>query len=1059
MNNEQMIKADFDEARASQLPFVELLVNLGYSYVPRVEFLRERENNLSRFILKQTAYEKLRELNPEVSDKNLHDAIDELDNIALEGLIDTSREVYNIVMHKGGKTVVDIVDGKKVSRSLVFVDFENIANNVFQVAVEYPVEGKKNIRPDIVLFVNGFPFAVVENKKPSVNIKEALYQMQRNQQIDYAPRFFVYPQLLIVANCDNFLYGNTKTPAKFYAPWKEKDVQIENIDSQVVDFIKKPISFDVYEMILFDLNGATFGHKQVLERLVTEQDRGIYNMLRPERILDICKNFILYDAGDKKTSRYQQYFAVEKMMARISEIEAGKEGDRRKGGLVWHTQGSGKSLTMVMFVKALIEDQRIVNPRVIIVTDRIDLDKQISKTFKNCNIKKEVVSARSGAHLLDLIKEKNPNVITTLIHKFEKASKKGKGFFDNDQNIFVLVDEAHRTQTGIASQGMRKIIPNACFIGFTGTPLMKAEKHISVNTFGDYIDKYTIDDALEDEMILPLVYEGRFIEMYNIGGEKVDVHVDNIASDLSEELKKAEQNRVADSTIKQNKNRIEKTADDIEKHFIKEFKGTGLKGQVVAPSKYAAILFQKYFASRGKIKTAVVISDIDAIEDKEDDKKKEVIDFLADVKHKYRDLKSYEMDIIKSFVDDQEGVELIVVVDKLLTGFDAPRNTVLYLSKDLRDHNLLQAIARVNRLFENSNREYPKTAGYIIDYSENARNLDRAMKLFGNYDEEDVHGALIDIKDKINELELAYSKVSDYFKDIKNKDDQEEYIKKFVEEKDRKDFYKSFNNLLRNLSECMILKDFPNQFDKMDVYRQDIKKLLNIRQIIKIRYCDENDFSDYRKQLIKILDKYIDAGEVEILTRQVKINDKDAFNDMVESLGSDASKAKAIEAQVDKVIHENWKSDPEYYEKFSKKIEEILKQMRDKKLEDIEAFKQMRLIRDDMLSKKDDSLPEGIVANSGKDIFYRNLAGAFGKYEISGEQYVEIIRELFDVLKKEIKVDWHKNSEVKREIVNKIDDYLYDVVKGEKGIDLSSEEMMTINNKTIELAVMNNEMF
>jgi type I restriction enzyme R subunit len=1057
-NNEQMIRADFDEAKASQLPFVELLLNLGYSYISTAEVLEERENNLSRFVLKKTAFTKLKELNAEVSDKNIKDAIDGLDNMPLEGIIDTSREVYNIIMHKGGKTVVDVVDGRNVSKSLQFIDFENIERNVFQVAVEYQVEGRGNIRPDIVLFVNGFPFVVVENKKSSVNIKEALHQMIRNQGIDYAPRFFTYPQLLIAANCDNFLYGNTGTPAKFYVSWKEKDADVEEIDKNILSLIERPIDEQVYVRVLADLNGATLGHKQVLERQVTTQDRGVYNVLRPERLLSIVKNFIIYDAGDKKSARYQQYFAIEKILERISQFRETKTGRKRKGGIIWHTQGSGKSLTMVMLVKALIEEPSIANPRIIVVTDRIDLDKQIATTFNNCNIKKDVITARTGRHLLDLIKEKNPNVITTLIHKFESAGKK-EDFADLDENIFVLVDEAHRTQGGSANMEMNSIIPNACFIGFTGTPLMKNEKHVSAEKFGDYIDKYTIDDALADHVILPLIYEGRFIEMYQLSKEQMDVHVDDIKTDLDKGKQKFYQDKFSGQIIDQNPSKIEEVAKNIQKHFSENFSGTGLKGQVVAPSKHAAVLFQKYFGQNTKLNTAVVISDIGAGEDPEDDKKKEVVDFLTDVKHKYRDLKSYETNVVDSFKKDPSGVDLLIVVDKLLTGFDAPRNTVLYLAKDLRDHNLLQAIARVNRLFDNEKDKLPKTAGYIIDYSENAKNLDRAMKLFGNYEEEDVRGTLIDLNDKIGDLEKSYSAVAEYFKGIKNKEDQEEYIKRFEEEKERKDFYKSVNDLLRNLSECMMLEDFSKEFSNLDVYQKDIKKILEIQKNVRVRYTDLDDYSDYRRQLVKILDRYVDAREAEVLTLPIDLSDKESLNRMVATLNSDASRAAAIAAQTDKVIHDNWKSDPEYYDRFSKKVEEILRSMREKKMEDLEAFNQMKLLRDEMLDKKDDELPAGVEANSGKDIFYRNLRDYFVGKDLSDDAYVEIVKEVFEILKSEVKVDWQRNSEVKRQIMNKIDDYLYDIVRGVNGVDLSNEQMVKLNERIMELAVMNSEMF
>ena len=489
----------------------------------------------------------------------------------------------------------------------------------------------------------------------------------------------------------------------------------------------------------------------------TEQDRGVVALFNPSRLLDITKNFILFDAGTKKLSRYPQYFAIQKMLHRISEIETTSTGiRRRRGGLVWHTQGSGKSLTMVMFVKALIENPTIANPRVIIVTDRRDLDKQIKDTFKNCNLKKEVIQTTSGENLLQLIKDKNLAVITTIIDKFETAATKKAGFVDGDQNIFVLVDEAHRSQGGIANLEMNRIIPNACYIGFTGTPLMKKEKE-SWKKFGGYIDKYTIDDALEDHMILPLIYEGRYVDLMQ-NEEQIDRRVDRVSEDLSQkynvhvddEYKRLMQKQITADVIKNNPQRIEEIARNIEEHFTKSFQHTGLKAQIVAPSKYSAFLFQRYFQAHGVIQTAVVISDEHDDGDETDTHKQEVIAYLNSVRANHSSVSKYEKDVIDSFKYNDGGVEIIIVVDKLLTGFDAPPNTVLYLAKDLRDHNLLQAIARVNRLYEN--KKLPKTAGYIIDYSENAKNIDTAMKLFGSYDTEDVKGTLIDVGRKSKSL-------------------------------------------------------------------------------------------------------------------------------------------------------------------------------------------------------------------------------------------------------------------------------------------------------------------
>jgi type I restriction enzyme R subunit len=314
---------------------------------------------------------------------------------------------------------------------------------------------------------------------------------------------------------------------------------------------------------------------------------------------------------------------------------------------VWHTQGSGKSLTMVMFVKALIEDPHIQNPRVIIVTDRKDLDKQIKDTFKNCNLKKEVIQTKNGEELWRLIASKDLRVITTLIHKFDKISKKKTDFVDNDPNLFVLIDEAHRSQYGDTASRMREVLSHACFIGFTGTPLLKKDK--SRLTFGGTIDKYTIDDALRDEIILPLIYEGRYVEMEH-HPDQLDRHIDRITEDMmskqseknrdSRYLKQAQKQITAD-IIKNNPQRIAQIARDIEKHFIATFQHTGLKAQIVAPSKFSAVLFQKFFESHALVQTAVVISDEQDDGDEFDTHKKEVTSYLEKIRHN-QSIENYE---------------------------------------------------------------------------------------------------------------------------------------------------------------------------------------------------------------------------------------------------------------------------------------------------------------------------------------------------------------------------------------------------------------------------------
>ena len=1054
MNIEQI---NFDETKQSQLPFVEMLINMGYRYISVSEVSKERGGDTAKFILRDTAIKKLSEINEyehggeihRFSEKSIVEAVDELENIQFEGLIDTSRKIYSMIMPtSGGKTIRVYHNGKNTSKNFRFIDFNNPENNDFAVTVEFEATGKKNIRPDIVVFVNGIPFSIIENKKASEKVELALSQLNRNQRSDYCSRLFIYPQLLVGANKEEFKYGTTGTPNKFYANWREREVDKKELKIRAKKIISKQIDQEIYQQILKDLNGSTFGHKQSLERIPTVQDLSVMLMFEKSRLLDLTKNHILYDADIKKIMRYQQYFAIQKMLKRIDEKEISKKGNKRKGGIVWHTQGSGKSLTMVMFVKALIESSNIINPRVLIVTDRRDLDRQIKTTFENSGLKKDVIQAKSGEHLISLLRKKDLRVVTTLIHKFQSADRKKTALEDLDENIFVLIDEAHRSQGGMANLEMNKIIPNACYIAFTGTPLLKKEK--SRQKFGSFIDKYTIDDALEDGIILPLVYEGRFVNLTQ-DKKEIDRQVDRLTEDLNIKQKKQLQSDIEKKIIKNNPQRIAEIAYDIEKHYSRVFAGTGLKGQIVAPSKFSAMLFQKYFAENSKINTALVISDENGIIDDKDEHKKEVEKYLKDIKDKYQSLLSYEKEVVKSFVHNDEGVEILIVVDKLLTGFDAPRNTILYLAKELRDHNLLQAIARVNRLY--TNEEPPKTCGYIIDYSENAQNLKTAMQLFGNYDEKDVESALIDVKEKINELESNYNELHETFKSVKN--DDEAYIQHLKDDASRSEFYSILNQFLKSFNECMTLQDFVHEFKHLDVYRRELKKFMELRKVVSVRYADRIDFNNYKQALIKIMDNNIKAEEAELLTKQITITDKEAFDKIVEEMGSDKSRAEAIAAQTQKIITEKMEMDPQFYKKFSDKISDILQKMRDKKIADIEALKQMKLIDDEVSNKKDKDIPSKIRDRKGLDIFYRNLQGEFTAHNIDDELYQDIIIDVFDVLKKEAIVDWYRNNEVKRVIYNKLDDYLYDEVIQGRNIKLTNKEIKKIIEKTIKLATEN----
>lgn len=1061
---------DFDEASVSQIPALLELVNLGYTYLSRAEVAAMRDN-ASQYVLREIAFKALRQINGEnISDKSIRDAIYEVEQIHLGGgVFQASEEVYSLLL--AGRSVPELAGGRRVSPQMRFVDFREPANNAFHVCAEFEVSEGHDRRLDIVLFVNGFPFAVIENKKESVKVGEAVAQMVRNQGRNETPKFFLFPQILVAANVRELKYGTMLTPARFYAHWKEKDADPRAVDAAVAAVIHQPVDPEVVRRIAGDLIRQAYVPPEA--RAVTEQDRGIHSLLRRERLLDLVRNFILYDNNLKKIARYPQYFAIQKAMRRLKTFDA---NGRRKGGLIWHTQGSGKSLTMVMLVKCLIDDPEIVLPRVVVVTDRRDLDRQISATFAACNIKKDVFRTRSAKELLRLIREKDQRVITALIHKFE-ASKAERDFTDDDPNLFILIDEAHRTQGGQANTELNLILPKACQIGFTGTPLMKKEKakgrkgpakviKASERKFGGIIDAYTISEAEADGVVLPLIYQPRFVEQ-TVQQAMLDRFYDQITRDLTDEQQKDLQKKFNSSQIvEETSQRIETIALDILEHF-RPFRDTGLKAQIVAPSKYAAVMFRKAFDLLGDDGAEVIISD--TADQEEDDQlpahKREVAQWLEEEKHRHgASLEAREKKLIRDFRDNPDGVRMLIVVDKLLTGFDAPRNSFLYLAKQLKDHNLLQAIARVNRLFDGDEGREAKVNGFVIDYSKNAKNLRDAMGLFASYDPEDVDRALLNTGEKIREMERVAQNLHAMFNGVRDKRDTEQYVRVLEESVvTRERFYELVNEFIKQFATCRMLPDFAQQFpaDKLHRYQNDLKKFVELKKIQKIKNAEEIDFSKYEDQIRRILDKYVSSEYVMELSKPLLIRESREFNAYIEDAErglSDKSKAEAIAAQTQRTIRENLHRDPEFYRRFSEKIEKLIADLRAAKKEDLMALlARARDVQGRVAAYEANDIPETIRRQKALHPFFRSLQSGLKAHAVPEERLCEMTRAMASLIDTHKIVDWWRNIEVERQVRTELEDYLFDVVKEQIGVPLSAGEIERLTSVVWELAVENRE--
>jgi type I restriction enzyme R subunit len=1048
-------KTQYTEKQAVQLPFVELLINMGWQYLPH-EQLGESKQQRYHNILSEITFDSLNKINSydylgnthKFSPKSIQSAIDKLETISFDGIVPTSQSIYNLLM-TGSTEKEELGDF-----DIKFFDFENLENNTFHVAVEHTVAGKlKNARLDIVLFINGIPIAVIENKAQTVDLNDAIKDLVYYQTEDIAAKFFAFPQLVIASNGTGLKYGTTNTPKKFYSNWKNPDFNKEDF----TELTSKSINLPVYNNLLADL--GLQDHSQVLDRPMLQQDMSVISMLKKDTILEFIRNFIIFETDDgrliKKAARYQQFYAVEAINKRIRLFKDNET--KRRGGIVWHTQGSGKSLTMVMFAKSLISCEDIESPRLVIVTDRVNLDSQIKGTFENCHLKNNVVQAKSKNDLLDKLNSNSSDVITTLIHKFEKSDVKLE-----DKNIFVLIDEAHSSQSGEMHEAMKETLPNASYIGFTGTPLM-TENKTTLQQFDEgeysYIHKYTIDQALDDKAILPLVYDPRFSEQTVINADKLDKDIDEIyeKEDLSETDKVKLQKKIRSKQwASEQSGRIEKIALDIELHFKENFQGTGLKGQLIAPSKRCAIMFNE--ALKDKINCAVIISEENGKDIDTNEEKADVAAFIKE--HAVSgSFSTYEKNAINSFKKEEGGVELLIVVSKLITGFDAPRNTVLYLTKKLKEHLLLQAIARVNRLYDEN-----KQTGFIMDYSANAKNIQEALDLFSSYDKDDVRSVVFDPKSKFAELESSYFYLLDLFKgkvETKHQDKLEAYYESLEPENIRADFYYRVNKFLKLLKDCRCFAQYIKISErKRNNYSRDAKMFFKLKQAVQKMYSDSFDAKDFKSTIMKVLDNNTTAEDVKRMAEPVDITSKDFIKQIEQEFGKEDAKslAKTIANQTKSYISQRYNQDKAFYETYSKKLQEIFDDLKNDKIVDLfDLLEKTKEIRHKVINKKIDDVPTEIIEEKGSDIIYRNIKSM--KLESlknkTEDEYKDFILALTKRVKSKASIDFHKNTEK----LNKLKTYGFLIDNYDDFLSGNDEDMMKISDEILNIAKENPEEF
>jgi len=1047
-----MFHPSFREDDASQLPALLLLMRMGYTYLSPEEAMAARGEKTSSVLLEGILRQQLKAINSipagsnrttVFTDANIEAGIQSLKDIPFEdGYITASQYAYQRLTL--GVALQQSIDGDKKSFTLQYIDWERPERNVFHVTEEFEVMrtgSRETLRPDIVLFVNGIPLVVIECKRPDMRdpLEQAISQHARNQSEDGIRSLYIYSQLLLACATLQAKYGTTDTRAKFWSIWRE--------ETEGADLLRlmthQPLSNEEREALGATRNGKALGEwaqRFSGELAVSEQDRYLYHLCRPQRLFQLIKEYILFEGGrQKKIARYQQYFAIEKIIRRIREEQDG----RRKGGVLWHTQGSGKSLTMAMLARRVHKEVR--NPKIVLVTDRVDLDRQITDTFAQVEV--PVHRARTGPQLVELLQSKGDAVVTTVINKFEAAVERLGRTPLESPDIFVLIDEGHRTQYGSFNVKMQKVLPNACFLAFTGTPLMKKERS-TAQKFGGIIDDYTIRQAVADGAIVPILYEGRH-PVQDVNQKALDRGFDRIAENLNPyETADLKRKYSRANLLGKTEQRIDEIARDISDHYFQNWgvdrtgERTGFKGMVVTPNKDIAIKYKKALDLIGKVTSEVIMSPPDMREGYDDiheGPSDEVVAFWKRMESKHG--KNFEERLISQFKDAPEP-ELLIVVDKLLTGFDESRVVVMYLCRKLKDHTLLQAIARVNRV--ESGKEY----GFIIDYEGVLGNLDEAMHVYSSlaeFEAAEVNETITDVKVEIAKLPQIHSELIALFRVPGYTLDIVTYSKFLADKALREQFYDRFSEFARCLKLATANLEWENITEeyRKNRYTGDLKFFTQLRNAVYQAYSDKVDFSQYEKQLQKLLDQHVTTEEVIRLTEQVSILGGEAFERELQKVIGDRAKAETIASRTARHITERMDEDPVFYKRLSELIRETIADLRAQRISEAEALKRVNHYREQAIDRTGEDVPSDLRDKPETIAFFRL---GFTEGKLTERQSVEFAVATNDIIRQYLVVDWQQKFDVVRRMNFYIGEYLIDT------LHLPIEKAEELANKCMEIA-------
>lgn len=995
----------FQEEYSAKLPALSLLSNLGWQFMSPEQALAARGERQDQVVLHEVLREQLAKrrfqfegAEQALSKQSIDRLIDQMCSPALnEGLQTANQRIYNHLLY--GISVVEFINGKRAVPTISLIDWDNFANNSFVFTEEFSVTragGVDSRRPDIVCFVNGIPLVVIEAKRPDgqahkgPTVEEGISQCLRNQRPDEIPQLFAYSQLLLSVNGHEARYGTCGTPSKFWAVWQEED--ISDIQMQA---IKNQALSPEQLAALFDYRPAT--DRQWYENLVaagelalTGQDKLLISLLSPDRLLEMTRYYLLHDQRyGKIVARYQQVFSIKRLIERINTR---RPDGGREGGVIWHTTGSGKSFTMVFLSKAMLLHQELKQCRIVVVTDRLDLEGQLSSTFAASGEladkkDRKAAMATSGKRLAQQIGKGKERIIFSTIQMYSSATKLSE-CRNSSADIIVLIDEGHRSQGGENHIRMRQALPNAAFVAFTGTPLLKDDK--TTNKFGSIVHAYTMQRAVADGMVTPLLYEERIPDL-EVNDRAIDSWFERITEALSDEQKADLKRQFARrGQVYSADDRIRLIALDIAHHFVKNI-DEGLKGQIACDSKASAIKYKQYLDETGLLESAVVMSAPDTREgntEVSDEGMPEVARWWKEHVAN-QDEQSYTKSVIERF-DKDDSLKLLIVVDKLLTGFDEPKNTVMYIDKPLKQHNLIQAIARVNRLHEK------KQFGLLIDYRGILAELDTTIQQYqdlasrtqGGYDINDIDGLYHQMSTEYKRLPHLYKQLWAIFDSVKNTSDIEQLRQVLVPRlevvdgesvdinlKTRDDFYEALTAFASCLKVALQSATFfeDKSFTESDrqQYKETLKQLSSLRQLVQQDAGERIDYDDYAAQVKKLIDRHVVGVEVKEpggVYEVAKVGNKQALEEWNEDKAR--NETDIIKTRVTRMIEQELQDDPYAQEAFSKLLRQAIEEAEQLFDHPLKQYLLFHEFEQQVQQRHLDELPKAFVDNKQAQAYF-----------------------------------------------------------------------------------------